>query len=178
MPQPAATSSSSQKNKGGRPSLYNKSLCDAVRALARRQDQSLTDEQIAAHLGVGVSTIYDWKKIYPEFSEAIKESKSKADSLVESALYKRAFGFEYDEVKKVSDEGGLIKTEITKKQVAPDTTAQIFWLKNRRPDLWRDAQRIEHSGEVKIIDAKERLSRRLAALAAAATPAEGSGPAQ
>ncbi len=34
------------------------------------------------------------------------------------------------------------------KQVSPDVTAQIFWLKNRRPDRWRDKQDIEHSGGV------------------------------
>jgi len=179
MPQPAATSgNSSQKNKGGKPSLYNKSLCDVVRALARRENIPLTDEQIAAGLSIGLSTVYDWKKKYPEFLEATKESKVKADALVENALFKRAKGYEYEKTEESVDDSGFTRKKVTKEHIVPDTQAALHWLQVRRPDIWRTAQRIEFSGEVKIIDAKERLSRRLAALAAAATPAEGPGPAQ
>ena len=72
------------------------------------------------------------------------------DRQVENALLKRALGYEYDEI--TTEYGKEIK-RVTK-QVVPDVTAQIFWLKNRKPDQWRDKQQIEHSGEIK----SEKLS--------------------
>lgn len=107
----------------------------------------LTDEQIASNAGIATATLYDWKKRYPEISEALKKGKEVVDVQVENALLKRALGYSYEEKKvEVSEEG----TKITKiiKEVIPDTTAQIFWLKNRRPDRWRDKQDIEHSGQI------------------------------
>lgn len=107
----------------------------------------LIDEQIAKNIGINPATLYDWKKKYPEISEALKKGKEVVDIQVENALLKRALGYSYEEKKvEVSEEG----TKVTKtiKEVIPDTTAQIFWLKNRRPDRWRDKQDIEHSGQI------------------------------
>lgn len=109
----------------------------------------LIDEQIAKNIGIHPSTIYDWKKKYPEIAEALKRGKEVIDRQVENALLKRALGYEYIEKKtKISDDG-IEKTE-TIKQVVPDTTAQIFWLKNRKPEKWRDKQDIEHTGNMDI----------------------------
>ena len=112
----------------------------------------LTDEQIAHNIGIVSSTLYEWKKKYPEISEALKKGKEVIDRQVENALLKRALGYEYEEVKQIieKDEKGKDRKRIEKtvKQVAPDTTAQIFWLKNRKPDEWRDRQNIEHSGNI------------------------------
>ena len=69
------------------------------------------------------------------------------------ALLKRALGYDYTEERvEVSKENGKksVKTTQTVKHVPPDTTAQIFWLKNRRPDRWRDKQQLEHSGSVDV----------------------------
>ena len=107
----------------------------------------LTDEQIAKNLDIVPSTLYEWKRQYSEISEALKKGKEVVDIQVENALLKRALGYSYEEKKvEVSEEG----TKVTKtiKEVVPDTTAQIFWLKNRRPDRWRDKQDIEHSGQI------------------------------
>lgn len=93
---------------------------------------------------VYAATLYDWKKKYPKISEALKKSKEVVDIQVENALLKRALGYQYDEVtrEKVKDPvTGFSCLSITKKvtkEMQPDTTAQIFWLKNRRPDEWRD----------------------------------------
>ena len=84
----------------------------------------LTDEQIAHNIGIHVATFYRWQEAHGEFRDALKRGKAPVDLQVENALLKRALGYEYEEV----------TTEI----VLPDTTAQIFWLKNRRPDKWRD----------------------------------------
>lgn len=108
----------------------------------------LTDEQIAENISINPATLYDWKKKYPEISESLKKGKEVVDIRVENALLKRALGYTYTEVR---TESGADGTKITKtvKEVIPDTTAQIFWLKNRRPDKWRDKQDMELSGEVK-----------------------------
>ncbi len=108
----------------------------------------LTDEQIAHNMGISHDTLYKYKKRYPEFAEALKKGKEVIDRKVENALLKRALGYKYDEVKKEAilnkdtGEYEMVVTEIKTKEVKPDTTAQIFWLKNRKPDKWRDKQDI------------------------------------
>ena len=98
----------------------------------------LTDEQIANNMGVRRETLYDWKKKHPNISNALKKGKEVVDIQVENALLKRALGYEYTEEKvEISEKDGK-KVVQTVKYVAPDTTAQIFWLKNRRPEKWRD----------------------------------------
>lgn len=103
----------------------------------------LTDEQVAKNIGIATGTLYDWKNKHPEISEALKKGKEVVDIQVENALLKRALGYEYTEEKvEISEKDGK-KVVQTVKHVAPDTTAQIFWLKNRRPDKWRDKQNEE-----------------------------------
>ena len=69
-------------------------------------------------------------------------------------MLKRALGYKYTEVTKERIEGGFVVTKEVTKEVVPDTTAQIFWLKNRKPNEWRDKQNVELEGEigVNIID--------------------------
>ena len=104
----------------------------------------LTDEQIAENMGISCSTLYDWKNKYSDISESLKRGKEVVDVLVENALFKRALGYEYKEVTK---EDG-VTTKVVTKHMPPDTTAQIFWLKNRRPDLWRDRKNIDMNAKV------------------------------
>lgn len=100
----------------------------------------LTDEQLAEKMGVGTRTLYDWKERFPQISQALKRGKEVVDIQVENALLKRALGYEYTEERiEVSEKDGR-KVVQTVKTVPPDTTAQIFWLKNRRPDKWREKQ--------------------------------------
>ena len=98
----------------------------------------LTDEQIAHNMCISPSTLYEWKNAYSEFSESLKRGKEVVDRQVENALLKRALGYEYEEVSEKYELGILTERKVTKKQVVPDTTAQIFWLKNRKPSDWRD----------------------------------------
>ena len=107
----------------------------------------LTDEQIAANAGIATATLYDWTQRHPEVSEALKKGKEVVDVQVENALLKRALGYTYTETKKERTAEG-VRTTTTIKEVVPDTTAQIFWLKNRRPDRWRDKQDIHVSGSL------------------------------
>lgn len=108
----------------------------------------LTDEQIAKKVGVAYSTFRDYKNKYSALSAALKKGKEVVDFEVENALLKRALGYEYSEVTQEPVEVGegitmLQTTKIVTKQVAPDTTALIFWLKNRKPDKWRDKPKVE-----------------------------------
>ena len=106
----------------------------------------LTNEQIASNIGIAESTLYKWKNEQVEISEALKRGKEVADYEVENALFKRATGFRYVEVTK---ENGVVVKEVTK-EVAPDTTAAIFWLKNRKPHEWRDKQELNLQGDLGI----------------------------
>ncbi|MCT9852856.1 helix-turn-helix domain-containing protein [Priestia megaterium] len=116
----------------------------------------LTDEQIAHNVGVSRSTLNDWKKRYPDILDALKKGKEVVDLQVENALLKRALGYEYEEITKESqwnektNKYELVITKSIKKRQAPDTIAQIFWLKNRRPDKWRDKQDVEHTGDMDL----------------------------
>lgn len=102
----------------------------------------LTDEQIAHNMGIATGTLYRWKKEHEEISDALKKGKEVVDIHVENALLKRALGYEYTEVtrERIADlDSELVVTKMVTKEVVPDTTAQIFWLKNRKPDVWRNA---------------------------------------
>lgn len=109
----------------------------------------LTDEQIAGNVGITATTLYEWKNRFPEISEALKKGKEIVDIQVENALLKRALGYEYMEERvEISEKDGR-KVIQTTKTTLPDTAAQIFWLKNRRPDRWRDKpqEKAEAAGE-------------------------------
>lgn len=109
----------------------------------------LTDEQIAKNLGIGIRTLYEYKEKYPQFSQSLKKGKEVVDIEVENALLKRALGYDYTEETteiKVVDGKETKAVKKVKKHMAGDTTAQIFWLKNRRPDKWNDKNIVEHEG--------------------------------
>ncbi|NNU89777.1 helix-turn-helix domain-containing protein [Anoxybacillus sp. CHMUD] len=110
----------------------------------------LTDEQIYSNLGVSKDTFYRWKKKKSEFREALKRGKEVVDRMVENALLKAALGYEYEE--EVVDNKGRKHT--VRKYEKPNTTALIFWLKNRKPEQWRDRQehKIDANFGVQIID--------------------------
>lgn len=114
----------------------------------------LIDEQIAKNLGIAYSTFKEYKKTYKKLSDALKKGKEVIDLEVENALLKRALGYRYDEVTKeqvLNKETGKYELQVTKvitKELAADTTAQIFWLKNRKTNDWRDKKDIEHSGNI------------------------------
>ena len=113
----------------------------------------LTDEQMAKNIGISRSTLNVWKDRYSDISDALKKGKDIIDRQVENALLKRALGYEYEEVKEKFEDGVITERTVTKKEVVPDTTAQIFWLKNRKPDKWRDKPGYEDTSELDKLDA-------------------------
>lgn len=114
----------------------------------------LTDEQIAYNVGISRSTLNSWKDKYSNISDTLKRGKEVIDRQVENALLKRALGYEYTETTReyIPELDEMKTTKKVTKQVAPDTTAQIFWLKNRKPDKWRDKREVEDRSAVDKLD--------------------------
>lgn len=130
---------------GGRPTKYNEKYhVPWARGLAMR---GATMEQIAEEFEIAMSTLYEWRDKHPEFREALNSSREKADMGVERSLYERAMGGRSKETKKVirvvDGQPVVERIEEVERELAPDTTACIFWLKNRNPKLWRDRQDIQ-----------------------------------
>ena len=109
-----------------------------------------TDAQLADFFEVSVSTINLWKVQHKKFSESIKVPKAMADERVEQSLFRRAMGYEHDEVDIRVVMNEVVQTPI-RKYYPPDSTAMIFWLKNRKSSEWRDKQEYEHSGSVTVV---------------------------
>ncbi|MVP00357.1 transposase [Paenibacillus lutrae] len=140
-----------------RPGKYDTHVKPKLNRIEAWARDGLTDEQIAHNLGIATSTYYDYKANNEEFSEALKNGKDDIDIIVENALLKKALGFEFVEETReplynpvtgealMGPDGKalIVVTKVVRKQAAPDTTAQIFWLKNRRPQAWRDKQEVD-----------------------------------
>ncbi len=139
---------------GGRPFTYDATYHpEKARKFALL---GLTDKQIADAFDIDESTIHAWKKDHIEFIQALKEGKEIADANVAESLYKRASGYEHKAIKMFYDKDSkeVIKEEYIE-HYPPDSTAMIFWLKNRRSDLWRDRHQFE------LINPKEKLAEIL-----------------
>nr|WP_313470847.1 terminase [Stenotrophomonas geniculata] len=129
---------------GGRPSSYKAEFSKQAEKLCLL---GATDQELADFFEVDVRTIYRWKGDYPEFCQALKAGKEEADTRVERSLYQQAIGYEQDEVKIFMPAGaeGPVYAPYRAK-IAPNVTAAIFWLKNRRGDDWREKQHTELTG--------------------------------
>lgn len=108
----------------------------------------LTNEQIANNIGINAKTLYEWKNKESKIRNILKKAREVVDYEVENALYKRAVGYRYDEI---TYENGVETKRITK-EVAPDTIAQIFWLKNRKKEQWREKQEYNNDEELSKLD--------------------------
>jgi len=131
-----------------RPSKYETEVKDKLILVEGWVRDGLTDEQICHNLGISTTSLYEYKSKYSEFAECFKKGREVADYLVENALMKSALGYHFDE-HVMTKEGPATVT----KYAQPNTTAQIFWLKNRRSDKWRDKP-----------DAEERYKKLIALL--------------
>lgn len=132
-----------EKRSRGRPSSYRSEYAAQAAKLCAL---GATDSQLADFFEVAVSTIALWKVQHKQFSDAIKVPKQEADERVEESLYRRACGYEHDEVDIRVIEGQVVMTPI-RKYYPPDTAAMIFWLKNRRKAEWRDKIEQEITGK-------------------------------
>lgn len=146
----------------GRPSSYNKKF---DRQALKLTQLGYTDKQLAEFFEVAESTIYAWKNEFRSFRESIKKGKAETDAGVAGQLLKRAMGYKIKEVAfekvdtkealEATKDGDIVKVDLYRKKIllkdiAPDVLAQIFWLKNRQPELWRDKKEVDSN--VKITD--------------------------
>lgn len=134
--------------KMGRPTSFKPEF---VKQAAKLCALGATDFELADFFGVTVQTLNRWKISRPDFCSSIKVAKEEADNRVERSLYNRATGYSYqsEKIMTVAQGGGVsdIERVAITEHVPPDVTAQIFWLKNRRKDDWRDRQQLEHTGK-------------------------------
>lgn len=140
----------------GRPSVFKTEFVEQAEKLCVL---GATDAEIADFFKINVGTLYRWKGQHPQFCEALKSGKAASDDRVERSLYHKAIGYTFDAVKIMQYEGAPVIVPY-KEHVPPDTTAAIFWLKNRRRNDWRDIQRVEHgeAGEFDRLADNELLS--------------------
>lgn len=131
------------KHPGGRPTKYRPEFVEQARKLAAL---GAIDREVADFFGVDDATVYRWKHSHPEFCDALKVGKGAADARVEQSLYRRALGYEHEAVKIAVNADGKVTEVPYVERYPPDTTAAIFWLKNRKPEEWRDVKAQEISG--------------------------------
>lgn len=137
----------------GRPTKYRKEYDEQARKLCLL---GYTNEKLADFFNVAVSTIHEWRHEHQSFSDALKAGKEGADAELAQTLYDRAKGGKRIVKQKISD-GVAFDLE---EELPPDTTALIFWLKNRQPHLWRnnpdaDSKEEQKPIEIKIVDARK-----------------------
>jgi len=149
--------------KRGRPTKYDPAYCDEARDLCAA---GATDIELADHFGVNTSTIYAWRNVHEEFSKAVIAGKDAADDRVERAFFNRAVGYTFESEKVFQFQGQIVRAD-TREHVPPDPGAALNWLKNRRPEKWRDKQVQEIEGSVKVA-ADDALAQLFSALDAAA----------
>lgn len=127
-----------------RPTKYEEAYAEQARKLCLLGH---TDAELAEFFEVSESTINNWKHEHPEFLESIKKGKAVADGDVVDRLYQRAMGYVAPDLDIRVIENSIVETPFLK-HYPPDTTAAIFWLKNRQPKVWRDKQEVEQTGEM------------------------------
>jgi len=121
-----------------------------VKQAAKLCKLGATDADLADFFDVSIRTIANWQAQHPEFLHALKMGKAEADGKVERSLFHRAVGYTFDALKIFNHQGTIINAPY-REHVPPDTTAAIFWLKNRKSAQWRDKHDVQHEGELKIV---------------------------
>ena len=126
----------------GRPGRYRACFANQARKLCLL---GAGDAQLADFFAVTEKQLNDWKAVHPDFLAAVTDARAELDSAVERALLQRATGYAHPEDRVFAYQGKAVVVPTTK-HYPPDTTACIFWLKNRQPERWRDRQSHEHTG--------------------------------
>lgn len=158
----------------GRPTAFKPEYIEQAEKLCRL---GATDEELADFFNVNRATIWRWAQKNDRFCNALKSGKEFADERVERSLYHKAIGYTYDAVKIFMPANAEAPVYAPyKEHVPPDTTAGIFWLKNRRSDAWRDKREVEHSGAIERAgDLTDAELARIAAGSSEGTPTPPKG---
>ena len=161
----------------GRPTDYRTEYNEQARKLCLL---GATDAELGDFFGVTERTINNWKDEHPSFFQSIKAGKVKADAIVAHSLYHRAIGYKHDAVKILTvadgnNMGSHVEAVPYVERYAPDTAAAIFWLKNRRPDVWRDKQEHDHTVTLTPEDRQNRVAAILSRAKARIVGTNGNG---
>lgn len=168
--------------KRGRPTAFEPEFIEQAKKLCKF---GATDLELADFFKVAISTLHRWKIQIPEFSDALKEAKEPVDDRVQRSLYHRAIGYSFDSEKIAINSQGEVTRVPCREHVPPDTTACIFWLKNRRKEQWRDRHEYEVGGpgdfeRMNDTELRQFLAREVAKLsggiAGASEPGDSSPP--
>lgn len=127
----------------GRPAAFRPEFAEQAKKLCRL---GATDFELAEFFGVDTRTIYRWKNSEAEFCQGVVAGKESADDRVERALFNRAVGYSFESEKVFQFQGEVVRAGIVE-HVPPDPSAAMNWLKNRKPDVWRDKFDHEHTGK-------------------------------
>jgi hypothetical protein len=138
------------------PNKFKKSFCDQAAVLTKL---GATDAELADFFKVSLRTLHRWKALHADFANALRLGKHEADERVTRSLFQRAVGYTAPETHIAVHQGKAIATELIK-HYPPDTTACIFWLKNRRPEEWRE--KFEHDHGLNL--SREKLAQLLRAV--------------
>lgn len=152
-----AAKKKSTENKGGRPTKFKTEYSKQALKLTKL---GATDKQLADFFEVTETTINNWKIEFPAFFESLKEGKDETDNRVERALYERATGYSHPDTKFATWEGAITDSKEYTKHYPPDATSCIFWLKNRRPEQWREKPEGENNDN-DLADALNKLTDKL-----------------
>lgn len=148
------------KRPNGRPTKYRGKFARYAAVMCKL---GATDAQIAEGFGVSVESVYRWRQKHPEFCQSIKLAKDEADDQIERSLFERAKGYSHPDTH-VSVHAGKVKLTKLTKHYPPETTAGIFWLKNRRPDQWRDRHELTGKGGAPLVPESPQSDLELARL--------------
>ena len=143
----------------GRPSIYQPEFAEQAEKLCRL---GATDMELADFFGVTTQTIHQWRNTREDFTEAVMAGKRHADERVVRSLYNRAVGYTFESEKVFNNQGEIIRVPI-REHVPPEPGAAMNWLKNRRPDEWRERKEVVSSGTVtiEVTDARQKLTSLL-----------------
>lgn len=110
-------------------------------------EKGATDVELAAALGVSTRTIQYWKADHPDFLRALEDGREACNDFVEASLFQRAVGYSQP-ITKAFYNAKLDKVVEHRmiERFPPDVAACIIWLKNRRPESWRDKMHHEVTG--------------------------------
>ena len=134
------------------PVKYKPTYVETGRAMAHA---GATDREIAEYLSVAERTLHRWKHDHPAFESALTTGKEAADRRVEQSLYRKAVGYSFDAEKIFHHEGAVTRVPYVE-HVAPSDTAAIFWLKNRKPEQYREKFEVDMKIDIAAILAERR----------------------
>jgi len=134
--------------KTGRPTKYRSEYAKQARKLCRL---GATNQDLADFFEVDIATIWHWQTRYKAFFSALKLGKEQADERVKRSLYHKAVGYSYEGEKIIQGKEGNVTRISIREHVPPSDTAAIFWLKNRRPEEWRDKVEIQSQKAIEVV---------------------------